>query len=141
MDPLSMIGLGASAIRGASSLLRGATGSSAFSTALNAARASHPPVRLADGAGLALTDAQLARVAPLASKAEAEGAGRAVVLIDGQALLLDVATRTITGSATAQPGSDGGISTGIDAVITVPSSGANATELLRSLGGNPVAPA
>lgn len=74
------------------------------------------PVRIAGNAGVKLTDSQLQRLSAAADKAEAQGAARAVVLIDGMALTLDVPVRTVTGMA--DTGSTG-VLAGIDAVITV----------------------
>lgn len=66
------------------------------------------PVTIAKGAGVELNVEQLMRVGAAADRAQAAGADRAVVLIDGSALKLDVATRTITGPADLSPGSTHG---------------------------------
>lgn len=62
------------------------------------------PVTIAKGAGVDLNAEQLARVGAAADRAQAAGADRAVVLIDGAAVKLDVATRTVTGPADLNPG-------------------------------------
>jgi hypothetical protein len=67
-----------------------------------------------------LTTDQLQRVALATDQAEAQGATRALVLIDGQALRLDVLDRRITGSADL---SAAGVLTGLDAVVSVPGVG------------------
>lgn len=80
------------------------------------------PVRVAQGSGVSLSPAQLERVQQAADVAEAHGATRAVLLIDGQELMLDVMGREIIGRADLGGGVSGrgGMVTGIDAVIRVP---------------------
>lgn len=96
------------------------------------------PVRIAPGVDVALSEDQLARLAPEADKAEANGAGRALVLMDGKVYKLDVAARTITGMVGADSGS---VEAGYDAVISVPSktdstiATSNGAALLRRLAG------
>ena len=77
---------------------------------------SNAPIKIAKGLDLKLSEGQLARLSGVADRAEAQGAGRAIVLIDGQALTLDVASRTITGRADINSTQ---IHAGTDAVITV----------------------
>lgn len=72
------------------------------------------PVTVAKGAGVNLSAEQLVRIGSAADRAHAAGADRAVVLIDGAALKLDVATRTITGPADLSPGATHG---DIDALV------------------------
>lgn len=74
------------------------------------------PVSIAKGAGVELTQDQLVRLAAAADKAEAQGATRALVMIDGKALTIDVAVRQVTGAADL----GSGVLTGIDAVVSVP---------------------
>ena len=78
-------------------------------------------VTIAKGAGVQLSNEQLLKLAAAADRAEAQGATRALVLIDGRALKLDVAVRQITGEADLNTT---GVLTGIDAVVSVPSPGA-----------------
>ncbi len=61
-----------------------------------------PPVRTAPHVGLdePLTPGQLDRLAAAANVAAGAGAERAVMLIDGRGLVLDVAARTITAELT-----------------------------------------
>lgn len=54
-------------------------------------------VTVARGVEVALSEDQLGRIAAAADRAEAAGAITAAVLIDGEALVMDVAARTITG--------------------------------------------
>lgn len=85
--------------------------------------ASNAPIQIAKGLDLKLSQSQLSRLSGVADRAEAMGAARAIVLIDGRALTLDVGTRTITGTAdmnSTQVHSDA------DAVITVAPEGATA---------------
>ncbi len=113
-----------------------------FDSMLKKARAgeisSGEPVTEAKGAGANLTDQQLQRLAAAADRAEADGAQRALVLMDGVVLKLDVASREIVG--VADPRADG-VFSGYDSVITVapdvsggPGSGAGSGPLLRALG-------
>lgn len=92
------------------------------------------PISIAPGVDARLTASQLARIAPEAEKAEARGAGRAIVLVDGQAYALDVGTRTITGKVDLT-GVDA--SSGFDAVLSVPPAPtvvADGAAMLRQLG-------
>jgi len=91
----------------------------------------------ARSAGVNLTPEQLDRLAVAADRAEAEGAQRALVLIDGKVLKMDVQSRTITGAA--DPAADG-VHANYDTVITVAAADraakgvASSSDLLRSLG-------
>jgi hypothetical protein len=64
---------------------------------------SHGELRSGRGVSVAsdgvepLTPPQLERLAAAADLAESEGAGRALMLIDGRALILEVASRTLSG--------------------------------------------
>lgn len=89
-------------------------------------------VNVAQNAGVELNADQLARMSVAADKAQAAGAARAVVLIDGQALTLDVATRTISGKADLSPGA---ALSNIDAVIVAPASGGGKPGPQASPGG------
>jgi hypothetical protein len=74
-------------------------------------------VRVADDAALSepLTDEQVQRLAAAADRAEAAGARRAVMLIDGRGVVMDVPQRTISTELTS---SDRSI-TRIDAAVYV----------------------
>lgn len=74
-------------------------------------------VHTAVHSGVELNPMQLARLSVAADRAEAQGATRAIALIDGQAVHLDVPTRTVLGKADL---SSGKTVTNIDAVIVVP---------------------
>lgn len=76
-------------------------------------------VTVAPEAGVQLSDDQLQRIAAAADVAQAHGANRALVTIDGMNLLLDVGVRAITGKIDIQPGVP---VTGVDAVMRVPDS-------------------
>lgn len=76
----------------------------------------------AAAAGVRLSDEQVARLSVAADRAEAAGLRSALVLIDGQALRLDVGNRTITGTVDAAAlgaGGEPGIVGGIDGVINL----------------------
>ncbi len=137
-----LLALGAGISQGAPA--RAQAGPLGFADMLAKARAgeytTNLPVSVGDGAGLTLSPAQLDRLAVAADRAEAQGANRAVVLLDGRAFTLDVATRTITGSF--DPTQANTLS-GFDALITLDQTpgaapGANTTRwqnsLLRALG-------
>jgi len=85
--------------------------------AQSAELASGRPVTLARGVDLTLTEEQLARVAAAADRAEAAGAFTAAVLIDGEALVMDVATRTITGRIDIGAGE---AFYGVDTIVSAP---------------------
>jgi hypothetical protein len=115
--------LGGLAAPGAGSTPAGSaspTGSVDFASLLQRAATgeatSGRPVSIAKGAGVDLTEDQLSRLAAAADKAEAQGATRALVLIDGKALTIDIAVRQVTGAADL----GAGVLTGIDAVVSVP---------------------
>ncbi len=92
-----------------------------FATMLEQARAgqvsSGVPVNVLPGAGVELTPSQLQRLALAADQAEAQGAARAVVAIDGMLLHLDVGVRSITGLIDAEKP---GVLAGVDAVVVAP---------------------
>jgi hypothetical protein len=92
-----------------------------FGTLLQKARelglTSGRDVTVARGAGVTLTDEQLKLLSAAADRAEAQGATRALVMIDGKALKLDVAMREVTGQVDL---ASGGVLTGVDSVITMP---------------------
>lgn len=80
--------------------------------------ASGREVTIAKGAGVNLSDDQIKRISAAADLAEAQGATRALVMIDGMTLKLDVSMREVTGTADLKKST---VLTGIDAVIDVPS--------------------
>jgi hypothetical protein len=71
-------------------------------------------------AGVSLTDGELAALSVAADKAEAAGIRRAVVMKGGEAMILDVHTRTIVGKAEIKDG----VLAGIDGVIRLDGAGA-----------------
>lgn len=76
-------------------------------------------VKIAKGLDIKLTPDQLRRASAAADVAEANGASRAMILLDGRAYRMDVSTRTIIGeaqSARAPAMSD------VDAVVAAPAS-------------------
>jgi hypothetical protein len=92
-----------------------------FATMLEQARAgqisSGVPVSVLPSAGVELTPSQMQRLAIAADQAEAQGAARAVVAIDGMLLHLDVGVRSITGRIDAETS---GVLAGVDAVVVAP---------------------
>ncbi|MCC6676955.1 MAG: hypothetical protein IT436_07415 [Phycisphaerales bacterium] len=90
------------------------------------------PVTVAKGAGVNLSADQLVRIGSAADRAQAAGADRAVVLIDGAALKLDVATRTITGPADLSPGATHG---DIDALVVAAAGPSGAAQLANEPAG------
>lgn len=91
-------------------------------------------VTVAPEAGVQLSDEQLQRIAAAIDVAQAHGANRALVTIDGMNLLVDVGVRSITGKVDFQPGVP---VTGVDAVMRVPDP-ADATA--NATGAVPTAP-
>lgn len=75
-------------------------------------------VTIAMRANVTLSPEQLQRLAGAADYAEAQGATRALVLIDGQALRLDITMREVTEAVDL---SRPGVLTGLDAVVSLPS--------------------
>ena len=107
----------------------------AFESLLARARAGElttgAPVKVTRSAGVNLTDEQLARLSIAADRAEAQGATRALVLIDGMALSLDVGVRTITDAIDmAAPA----VHQGFDGVVTVPPAQPSASNALSPMG-------
>jgi hypothetical protein len=95
--------------------------SPAFASLLEQARAgeiaSGREITIASSADLKLTPDQLQRLALAADRAEAQGATRAIVLMDGQAFRVDITMREITGAVDINSPA---VLTGIDALVTVP---------------------
>jgi hypothetical protein len=94
--------------------------SASFADLLKLARegkvSSDRPVDVSPKLDLELTQAQQERVAWAVDRAEASGARSALVMLDGEALLVDVMTRRIEGVA-QQPGE---VMTAVDAVVIAP---------------------
>lgn len=123
--------------------------SASFSTLFENAKAgildSGQPVSIAKSAGVELNDEQLARLAPAVDRAQAAGATRALVHLDGMWLAVDVGTRQVTGLEKLDPLKP---ATGFDSVIRAaernptpathaplgPPAGLDNTELLGLLG-------
>ena len=101
-----------------------ASGKLDFAKLLSGAKAgrlsSGREVTIAKGAGVSLSDDQLKRLAAAADIAESQGATRALVMIDGMAIRLDVSMREVTGAVDLN---SQGVMTGIDSVIHVPAEG------------------
>lgn len=76
--------------------------------------ASGRPVSVREGSGLELSEQQLSRIGAALDRAEAAGAQRAVVLVDGQALRVDVGVRQIVERVDLQSIS---VLPGIDAIV------------------------
>lgn len=102
----------------------GATGALDFAKFLSQAKAgqigSGREVSIAKGCGVKLSDDQIKRISAAADLAESQGATRALVMIDGTAIKLDVSMRQVTGTVDLKAQ---GVLTGIDAVIQVPDVG------------------
>jgi hypothetical protein len=74
-------------------------------------------VKIGKGLDIQLSPSQLERVGAAADVAQANGANRALVLVDGRAYRVDVATRTIIGEAVS---TQSAAMADIDAVVTAP---------------------
>lgn len=106
--PIDVIGLASLASK-AAGRLAGSSGSggTAFADMLGRAResiASGLPVEMGRGVQIDLDPQQLDRLAVAADRAAAQGAQSAVVMLDGRALELDVALRTVTGEVDPEEG-------------------------------------
>lgn len=88
--------------------------------ARDGALSSNRPVTLSESAGsVRLSEDQLASLSLAADRAEAAGIRTAIVLLDDQAVILDVPTRSITGPATLEGAQIGGVFGGVDGVINL----------------------
>lgn len=98
----------------------GETGGVDFQTLLAQARAGSLdtglPVTIADGVDLDLSDEQLVRLGRVVDRAHAEGASRIVVMMDGQALDVDVLSRRVLGETDL---AGGRVVTGIDGFVSL----------------------
>ena len=88
-------------------------------------------VKIGKGLDIQLTPSQLERVGAAADVAQANGANRALVLVDGRAYRVDVATRTIIGEAVA---TQTAAMADIDAVVTAPAADGAAPPSGKVLG-------
>lgn len=145
-DLLRLLGSGAGSV-GAASKIRGVTSQggqqgatgveqAAFADLLERAKAgelsSGRPIEIDDDAGVTLSDAEMAMLTVAADKAEAAGIRRAVVMTGGQAVILDVGSRTVVGKAE----SEDGVISGIDGVIRLGADGATEVDtMLRPPSG------
>jgi hypothetical protein len=84
------------------------------------------------GAGIQLNEAQSQALSAAADRAEAAGIRKALVMMDDQAYVMDVGTRTITGKANFK----GGVLNGVDGVLRISSKGDGAG---MGAGTNPAA--
>lgn len=138
---LRLLGSGSGREVGNGPAAAGAGAGAAFASMLDHARADVLPsgrtVAVAESAGVELSAEQIGRLSAAADRAEAAGAKRAVVLIDGQALQLDVLGREVTAKVDL---SAGAVMTGVDAVLAVPGGGAPAAVLPPGAGGLPANP-
>lgn len=126
---MSPVPVGLAALLGAAGGVRaGAAGSPAlrggavdFARLLEQAQAaeleSGRQVTVARGVDVSLCEDQLGRIAAAADRAEAAGAITAAVLIDGEALVMDVAARTITGRVDMGAGE---AFYGVDTIVSAP---------------------
>lgn len=118
-----------------------------FDQLLDRARAgslsSGQEVTMDRGVQVDLSDDQLSRLADAADRAQAAGATRALVRLDGRLIELDVDSRTIVGEVDTQRGD---VLTGIDALVDAGASdtaadagstSAGLTNLLKHTGINP----
>jgi hypothetical protein len=138
-DLLRQLGAGVRPDGATASHARPAVDASSFGEMLDRVRhggvASERPMVVSGAVAekVTLTDAQLSRVATATDAAEAAGATRMIAVVGGQALLVDVHTRTIEGAASAATAR---LMTGVDAVVLVPDDpAADMTELFAGGSG------
>lgn len=135
---LRLLGGGAAAPPSANPVNPGQIAGANFATLLQQARtggfASGRQITVGPGSGVNLSADQLQRIADAADKAEAQGATRALVLVDGMALRVDLTSRQVTGAADLNTP---GVLSNIDAVVSVPSvDPKTGTQLLPLPSGN-----
>ena len=94
--------------------LQGADFGALLEQARNGQVESGAPVRVPQHLGLQLDQSQNERLMKAMDQADVQGAGRALVLMDGMALTMDVGTRTVTGVVDAK---SPGVLDGIDTVV------------------------
>ncbi|MEM0983810.1 MAG: hypothetical protein AAGI17_07665 [Planctomycetota bacterium] len=121
IDPLSLLGALGSTVRlGGSSKPEQSIETLGFDELLSKARSGKIdpslPVSVDPALGVEFSQDQLTKLAAAVDKAQASGAERAAVLIDGDAFELDVAKRQIIGRL---KDAAGGLSVGIDALIQI----------------------
>lgn len=90
---------------------------------------SHRRVSVENGSGVVLNEAQSLALSAAADRAEAAGVRRALVMLDDQALLLDVGTRSVVGKAEFSKG----VLSGVDGVLKISSS----TQSANGAAGSP----
>jgi len=115
--PLGLSAAGSSAARAPATGAGGLDFARLLSQAQAGEVASMSPVSIERGAGVSLSDDQLRRLSIAADRAEASGVSRALVLIDGMALRLDVGARSVVGKVEL---SAGAALSGIDGVVRAP---------------------
>lgn len=120
-------GVGTGGVGGASGVAGAARSTSvaqaSFAELLSQARdgtiSTNAPVSIDPGVEASFNDDQMARLSLGADKAEAAGLRTALVLMDGQRLVMDVHSRRITGVAETK----GGVVTGVDGVLDLGNAG------------------
>jgi hypothetical protein len=124
---MNLLSSGVRAISGATPAAGAATGSADFAAMLGRAKAGELttglPVTIARGAEVELSDEQLGQLAVAADRAESAGSRRALALLDGRAIEIDVATRQVIREHSLE---NARVVTGIDGVIDLDGSLARA---------------
>lgn len=142
LDLLSLLGGVISAVRPdaparPTKTIDGATFEQLLEQAKDGQISSELDVSIAADAGVELTGNQLARLAVAADEAQARGASRAIVLIDGMALSFDVQSRRVTGTV---PIDQAGVYQGFDTIINAGDQTADAKPGTLPLPGQRVTP-
>lgn len=132
----SRLGATAGSAQGTTTVPAVTSNGESFATLLEQARTgqigSGVPLRVPSQLGLNLNPSQVERLMSAADQAEAQGAGRALVLMDGKAITIDVGTRTVTG--TVDPSAPG-VLPGIDAVVVAAADPKDAVASSGTQGG------
>lgn len=115
-----------------------AAGAPDFATLLEQAKSgeivSGVPIRVPSTLGVELSRDQAERLSQAADRAEASGAGRAMILMDGKGYNVDVATRTLTGVVDMNSPS---VLAGIDAVVVAANAGGSGGQAQAGAAGLP----
>ncbi|MBX3357225.1 MAG: hypothetical protein KF745_02235 [Phycisphaeraceae bacterium] len=135
LNPLGLLGILGGIVSAATKPHAPAADGPQFADKLDDARsadvASNLPVHVDASLGLNLTGDQVERLSIAADKAEAAGLRRALVHLDGKAVVLDVKSRTVLRAADREAP----LPADVDGVVTAPALGETGQGVMRVPGG------